>query len=255
MQIIVIDGPDGCGKTTIAKKLVEELQKLHLKAVYTHFPDYDYYTGKLIKECLYGKIGDFKNIPWKITTAMYDIDRYVWYKDHEKEYKDYVVVTDRYSLSSYQYQAAQYIWQGYRGSLNQLVQKNSDHDLTLEDLSERFFLPKILHYIDNARDSYENPLAERNYYINTEFAISASRLDNDDRDDKDNFEDDELFRKLVYLFGQVIISGKFNDYRDIRNENTDITVIDNNFDIGSAVAEILDDLVKNLKISINTIKQ
>lgn len=53
-QIIVIEGSDGAGKTTQAKKLVDHLNetKKYGHWEYVHFPDYDTETGKVIKAYL-----------------------------------------------------------------------------------------------------------------------------------------------------------------------------------------------------------
>lgn len=58
-MIIVIDGPDGCGKNTTALQLHKELAMAHPSEVYPQvisFPDYSSPTGKIIKSYLEGDV-------------------------------------------------------------------------------------------------------------------------------------------------------------------------------------------------------
>lgn len=53
-MFIVIDGPDGSGKTTLAKKLTQKICQKGFKAIYTREPTDDSDAGKKIRSMLQG---------------------------------------------------------------------------------------------------------------------------------------------------------------------------------------------------------
>lgn len=114
IPIIVIEGPDGVGKTTIANKVIEMLKKSNIRAVYKHFPEYAEPSGQLIQKCLYGAIGDFKLVNPAIQHQMYAIDRMMFCKNLPEEYKDAFIITDRYTSSSIVYQTVNLYRQAIR---------------------------------------------------------------------------------------------------------------------------------------------
>ena len=112
MKVIVLEGIDGSGKSTLAKRLEEYLLSKHIKAKYVHFPNADFDTGKHIYSWLNNEFGkSFHSVNFAAQHMMYAIDRYEWFLLHGEEYKDYVLICDRYTTSSMIYQAASmYFW-------------------------------------------------------------------------------------------------------------------------------------------------
>ncbi len=94
--LIAIEGMDGSGKTTQAQRLVEELKKKKIKAIYTKEPT-DEPTGKMIRQILSGEL----KVPPLSLQYLFCADRGVHQVELEKLLeKGYVVVTDRYFWSA-----------------------------------------------------------------------------------------------------------------------------------------------------------
>jgi dTMP kinase len=95
---IVIDGTDGSGKATQTQLLVDSLTRAGRAVQKIDFPQYrDNEFGRLIRECLDGKHGDFLGLDPKIASTLYAADRFEsspvirgWLED------GYIVVSDRY---------------------------------------------------------------------------------------------------------------------------------------------------------------
>ena len=97
--LIAIEGMDGSGKTTQAQRLVEELKKKKVKAIYTKEPT-DEPTGKMIRQILSGEI----KVPPLSLQYLFCADRGVHQIELEKLLsKGYVIVTDRYFWSAVAY--------------------------------------------------------------------------------------------------------------------------------------------------------
>ena len=100
-MFIVIEGPDGSGKTTISKLLVERLNDIGIKARYTSEPTASHY-GKRLREML----SDSSSTP-KELYDLFVLDRI----EHLKEISEWekggeVVISDRYKYSTYCYQVS-----------------------------------------------------------------------------------------------------------------------------------------------------
>ena len=94
-MLIIIDGPDGCGKTTISKKLAEDLD-----FAYIHYPFYENETGQKILNMLNHKL------PWDPLTFQClqicnKIQTIPTLKILEKQYGG--VILDRYNPSTWVY--------------------------------------------------------------------------------------------------------------------------------------------------------
>jgi len=97
--LIAIEGMDGSGKTTQAQRIVEELKKKKIKAIYTKEPT-DEPTGKMIRQILSGEI----KVPPLSLQYLFCADRGVHQVEIEKLLsKGYVIVTDRYFWSAVAY--------------------------------------------------------------------------------------------------------------------------------------------------------
>lgn len=103
-MFIVIDGPDGCGKTTLAQSLVKELSKKY-QAYYTYEPTNDNEFGRNIRNML--KMDEITNI--YEFADMFIEDRKLHIKDFIEPHMkcDDIVVCDRYKYSALVYQQLQ----------------------------------------------------------------------------------------------------------------------------------------------------
>jgi dTMP kinase len=101
-KLIVIDGADGSGKATQTKLLVE---RLVADGYMVHTLDFPQYTqnhfGRLLRECLDGKRGNFLESDPRVASTLYAADRFEssdlireWLEDGA------VVVLDRYVSSN-----------------------------------------------------------------------------------------------------------------------------------------------------------
>ena len=99
---IVLEGIDGAGKTSIAKKLVDFLNEKGYEAVYTYEP----YDTKYV-EALKKHYSEYRDA--FLDALTYAADRIVHVKSFIIPHlqKGYIVVCDRYFYSSAAYQAAQ----------------------------------------------------------------------------------------------------------------------------------------------------
>ncbi len=100
---MAIEGIDGAGKTTVAKKLVEKLKELGYNAVYTYEP-----FSSPFSEALKKYIEEAGEVEAEIETLAMALDRLFHVKKViEPLLKNgYIVITDRYIHSSLAYQGA-----------------------------------------------------------------------------------------------------------------------------------------------------
>lgn len=115
-MFVVIDGPDGSGKTTLAKQLVKRLQSNGVQCIYTYEPTYESSAGIKIRDLL--KNGNFDDI--YSFTDLFVEDR----KEHLKTLivpaleRGEVVVCDRYKYSALAYQQLQGVDTSYLVEIN-----------------------------------------------------------------------------------------------------------------------------------------
>ena len=106
-KLIVIEGLDGCGKTTQATRLAERLTASGKKVRYITFPDYDDDSSKLVQMYLRG---DFGSEPGDVNayaaTSFFAVDRYASYVRYWRE--DYLngayIIANRYTTSNANHQ-------------------------------------------------------------------------------------------------------------------------------------------------------
>lgn len=76
-KLIVIDGADGAGKATQVALLKERLRADGVEAESLDFPHYQSNLfGKLLRECLDGKRGDFLHMDSKVASTLYAANRF-----------------------------------------------------------------------------------------------------------------------------------------------------------------------------------
>ena len=101
-RLIVIEGLDGSGKATQAKRLSEELAGRGFAVRKVSFPDYDSPSSALVKMYLAGDFGDRpSDVNAYAASAFYAVDRYASFmKDWRQDYARGVVIADRYTTSN-----------------------------------------------------------------------------------------------------------------------------------------------------------
>ena len=100
MKLIVIEGPDGCGKTTQAEILFEKLKKKYEHVFLVSFPNYGSKGCKMVEMYLNGEFGsDPNSINPYVASSFYAIDRYMYFKEN-KFPKDSIIICNRYTTSN-----------------------------------------------------------------------------------------------------------------------------------------------------------
>jgi dTMP kinase len=107
-KLIVIDGGDGAGKATQVALLVKRLMAEGHKVETLDFPQYTQnHFGKLIRQCLDGKRGDFMTVDARIASTLYAADRFESKPRLEQWLAEgKVVVLDRYVSANMMHQGA-----------------------------------------------------------------------------------------------------------------------------------------------------
>jgi len=106
--LIVIDGGDGAGKQTQSEILVRRLIQEGHQSGTLDFPRYKHTViGKLLRECLDGKRGDFLHIDPRIASTLYAVDRFETKGTIEEWLEEgRVVILDRYVSSNMLHQGS-----------------------------------------------------------------------------------------------------------------------------------------------------
>lgn len=102
-KLIVIEGLDGSGKATQAKKLAQALQEQGLSVMEITFPDYESDSSALVKMYLGGQFGSHPDdVNAYAASAFYSVDRFASYKMKWGEFyrQGGVIIADRYTTSN-----------------------------------------------------------------------------------------------------------------------------------------------------------
>ena len=105
--IISVEGIDGVGKGTQAKRLYERLLADGLEAELVSFPRYDTFFGKMVGDYLNGVFGTLEEVPVKFPTLLYALDRWQFWKNRDRRTRQgpFVFVVDRYVPSNIAHQS------------------------------------------------------------------------------------------------------------------------------------------------------
>lgn len=105
-KIIVLEGLDGCGKSTQLQLLADRLAAEGTTSRLISFPNYDSPSGKIVSGYLAGDIPCEGEVGAYAASSFYAIDRYIsystdWKRDHDN---GSVIVSGRYTTSNAIYQ-------------------------------------------------------------------------------------------------------------------------------------------------------
>ena len=104
-KIIVLDGLDGCGKTTQFELLRDKLIEMNVPMQAVSFPEYDKPSAALVKMYLGGDFADSPDgVNAYAASSFYAVDRYASYKLYwEKAYTEgKLILASRYTTSKIQ---------------------------------------------------------------------------------------------------------------------------------------------------------
>lgn len=101
-KLIVIEGLDGSGKATQAKRLTEALVEKGIPVREVSFPDYGSDSSALVRMYLSGQFGtDPQDVNAYAASSFFAVDRFASYKkDWHRDYARGVVIADRYTTSN-----------------------------------------------------------------------------------------------------------------------------------------------------------
>lgn len=122
-MFIVLEGVDGCGKSTQIANLRRMFSQMGMESEYLHFPRFDApYFGDLIARFLRGELGSIEQVDPYIVALLYAGDRRdaatmirQWLADGK------VVICDRYVYSNIGYQCAKVADAAAREELRQWI--------------------------------------------------------------------------------------------------------------------------------------
>jgi len=111
MNLIVIEGLDGCGKSTQISMLQEYFKKNNIESAFLHFPRLNEgIFGELVARFLRGEFGKNDEVNPYLVALIYALDRFDarniinnWIINEKK-----IVILDRYVHSNIAYQCAKY---------------------------------------------------------------------------------------------------------------------------------------------------
>lgn len=108
-KLIVIEGLDGCGKSTQLELLPQSLAELGVECQTVSFPNYDSDSSALVKMYLAGEFGSKPgDVNAYAASTFYAVDRFASYKTRWGEFYDNggTVVAGRYTTSNAVHQAS-----------------------------------------------------------------------------------------------------------------------------------------------------
>jgi len=104
-RLVVFEGIDGSGKTTICKLLLNYLKKQRIACAHYSFPRYDEPWGKMVRRYLDGEFGDVDEVNPYLASVLYAGDRAAALEEIRKDLaQGKIVVCDRYVASNVAHQ-------------------------------------------------------------------------------------------------------------------------------------------------------
>lgn len=105
-KIIVLEGLDGCGKSTQLELIVKALAERGLTVRLVSFPNYDSHSGRIVSDYLNGNIPCEGKVGAYAASGFYAADRYISFNTDWKKHYDNgeIIVCGRYTTSNAIYQ-------------------------------------------------------------------------------------------------------------------------------------------------------
>ena len=110
-MFIAIDGPDGSGKTTLAKSLIDQWNSEGTAAIYTCEPTYDSEPGRQLRQMM--RSGEIPDIYAFADLFVEDRKEHIRTLIMPAITQGEIVVCDRYKYSALAYQQLQGVDAGY----------------------------------------------------------------------------------------------------------------------------------------------
>lgn len=180
-MFIAIDGPDGSGKTTLAKSLVDQWKSEGTAAIYTCEPTYDSEPGIQLRQMM--RSGEISNIYAFADLFVEDRKEHIQSLIMPAITQGEIVVCDRYKYSAMAYQQLQGVDAGYLIERNRtclcpdfifilmpqdpevlcrrIVQRGQERDV----FEEPDFLQRTLSYYEKLPEYFPE---ERIFFLNAE---------------------------------------------------------------------------------------
>lgn len=186
-MFLVIDGPDGSGKTTLAKRLVEQLQQDGIAALYTCEPTYVSAAGRKLREMMHS--GNIQDIYAFADLFVEDRKAHIEALIAPALAKGETVVCDRYKYSALAYQQLQGVDAAYLVERNRaclvpdvvfvlmpqepevLLQRISARGKERDIFEKREFLIRTLAYYQRLPEYFPE---ERIVFLNAEISIEEN---------------------------------------------------------------------------------
>jgi dTMP kinase len=139
-KLIVIEGGDAAGKATQVALLTSRLLSEGYLITQMNFPQYENnHIGKLLRECLDGRRGDFLRLDPKIASVLYSVDRLesknqieMWLNEGKH------VLLDRYSTANVFHQGAKVSDQHVRFETMHWI-RHLEHDVLKLPIPDKIF--------------------------------------------------------------------------------------------------------------------
>lgn len=164
--LIVLEGIDQCGKTTISKLLKNKLEELNLKTIIQTFPDKSTLIGNIINSYLQGNT---KLSPQE-SHLLYSLNRHEKKSFmEEKLYNGYNIICDRYIFSGIAYSLA--------NGLDHNFCSNTEQYLIKPDLT--FYFDISITETNKRRKSFKTDIYETSNF-QTKVKEAYSKIKNKD---------------------------------------------------------------------------